>query len=401
MEEGGFTLVGYSLDFGRIIKHTAQKMQQEQAEKTVIVEQDEQKDYQNQLQDQSNVSMHPGMILLGNQNDKSKDTSYYAGGMFEQGETSQSLQDAASVVHSSNQPFKNTSLQQPTPRLTVRKIAKRPVEPMRRSLSGDTFLDPDRIQQSLNGLIPPSASGVSGGGMLFYDYYPQTSISHTNTSVFSPRTNSITSHDQAAISSQKRSRTKRSSSTRCSSNRIKAACYSASNSSSISSNTLSLSMGKSEQSSLMDLGGSIEMMTIRSSSYSRLDADARRIDKTQTTASSTESTTCSVFSHPQYTGCRYDKDKPAYSYASLIAQAILDAPERKLTLNQIYAWIMDKYPYYRSQNSGWQVAISLFILFLIFPLEFYQTQFITQQMLPQNLSQGRRTRKGSLLDRHS
>lgn len=63
--------------------------------------------------------------------------------------------------------------------------------------------------------------------------------------------------------------------------------------------------------------------------------------------------------HPQYTGCRYDRDKPAYSYASLIAQAILDTPDRKLTLNQIYHWIMNKYPYYRSQNSGWQVRNNL------------------------------------------
>lgn len=61
--------------------------------------------------------------------------------------------------------------------------------------------------------------------------------------------------------------------------------------------------------------------------------------------------------HPQYTGCRYDVAKPPYSYASLIAQALLAAPLRRLTLNQIYSWIMDKYPYYRSENSGWQNSI--------------------------------------------
>lgn len=61
--------------------------------------------------------------------------------------------------------------------------------------------------------------------------------------------------------------------------------------------------------------------------------------------------------HPQYTGCRYDVAKPPYSYASLIAQALLAAPLRRLTLNQIYSWIMEKYPYYRSENSGWQNSI--------------------------------------------
>lgn len=60
---------------------------------------------------------------------------------------------------------------------------------------------------------------------------------------------------------------------------------------------------------------------------------------------------------PQYTGCRYDIAKPPYSYASLIAQALLAAPLKRLTLNQIYAWIMEKYPYYRSENSGWQNSI--------------------------------------------
>lgn len=60
---------------------------------------------------------------------------------------------------------------------------------------------------------------------------------------------------------------------------------------------------------------------------------------------------------PRYTGCRNDKAKPPYSYASLIAQALLSAPQRRLTLSSIYAWIMDRYPYYRSENCGWQNSI--------------------------------------------
>jgi len=61
--------------------------------------------------------------------------------------------------------------------------------------------------------------------------------------------------------------------------------------------------------------------------------------------------------HPQYTGCRYDISKPPYSYATLITQAILAAPDHRLTLNMIYQSIMEKYPYYRSKNSGWQNSI--------------------------------------------
>ncbi|KAI5191236.1 forkhead box protein G [Nematocida minor] len=50
-------------------------------------------------------------------------------------------------------------------------------------------------------------------------------------------------------------------------------------------------------------------------------------------------------------------EKPAYSYATLITQAIIDSNEKKLTLRAIYAWIMNKYPYFRRQRGGWQNSI--------------------------------------------
>lgn len=49
--------------------------------------------------------------------------------------------------------------------------------------------------------------------------------------------------------------------------------------------------------------------------------------------------------------------KPNYSYASLIAQAILSSAEKKMTLNNIYNWIVNHYPYYRNQSNGWQNSI--------------------------------------------
>jgi hypothetical protein len=49
--------------------------------------------------------------------------------------------------------------------------------------------------------------------------------------------------------------------------------------------------------------------------------------------------------------------KPSYSYAQMISQAILAAPEEKLTLNGIYTFIQDNYAYYRHQGGGgWQVS---------------------------------------------
>ncbi|ORX80187.1 fork head transcription factor, partial [Basidiobolus meristosporus CBS 931.73] len=49
--------------------------------------------------------------------------------------------------------------------------------------------------------------------------------------------------------------------------------------------------------------------------------------------------------------------KPPYPYAKLIAQAILTSQTQALTLNEIYTWIVDKYPYYKTATSGWKNSI--------------------------------------------
>lgn len=50
-------------------------------------------------------------------------------------------------------------------------------------------------------------------------------------------------------------------------------------------------------------------------------------------------------------------DKPPYSYATIIGHAILTSKERKLTLNDIYVWITENYPFYSNDTQGWQVNI--------------------------------------------
>jgi len=48
--------------------------------------------------------------------------------------------------------------------------------------------------------------------------------------------------------------------------------------------------------------------------------------------------------------------KPPFSYAQLIVQAILSAPDKQMTLSQIYNFISAQYPYYEANNRGWQVS---------------------------------------------
>ncbi|MFT7797483.1 forkhead box protein I1c-like [Arapaima gigas] len=49
--------------------------------------------------------------------------------------------------------------------------------------------------------------------------------------------------------------------------------------------------------------------------------------------------------------------RPPYSYSALIAMAIQSAPDRKLTLSQIYGYVADNFPFYKRSKAGWQNSI--------------------------------------------
>ncbi|UJR26341.1 hypothetical protein I4U23_007676 [Adineta vaga] len=49
--------------------------------------------------------------------------------------------------------------------------------------------------------------------------------------------------------------------------------------------------------------------------------------------------------------------KPPYSYVTLIRQAILNGDMQRMTLNEIYQWILESYPYFRTAPPKWKNSI--------------------------------------------
>lgn len=61
--------------------------------------------------------------------------------------------------------------------------------------------------------------------------------------------------------------------------------------------------------------------------------------------------------HGQHRVLQPEEPKPQHSYIGLIAMAILSSPETKLVLSDIYQYILDHYPYFRSRGPGWRNSI--------------------------------------------
>ncbi|XP_077390761.1 forkhead box Q2 [Festucalex cinctus] len=50
-------------------------------------------------------------------------------------------------------------------------------------------------------------------------------------------------------------------------------------------------------------------------------------------------------------------EKPNQSYIALISKAILASEQKKLLLCDIYQWIMDHYPYFKSKDKNWRNSV--------------------------------------------
>lgn len=53
----------------------------------------------------------------------------------------------------------------------------------------------------------------------------------------------------------------------------------------------------------------------------------------------------------------YNNQKPPYSYISLTAMAIWSSSDKMLSLNEIYKYITDRFPYYRTNTQRWQNSL--------------------------------------------
>lgn len=49
--------------------------------------------------------------------------------------------------------------------------------------------------------------------------------------------------------------------------------------------------------------------------------------------------------------------KPPYSFSSLIFMAIEDSPNKMLPVKDIYEWIVNNFPYYRTASGGWRNSV--------------------------------------------
>lgn len=61
--------------------------------------------------------------------------------------------------------------------------------------------------------------------------------------------------------------------------------------------------------------------------------------------------------HIPYDPLVHTANKPPYSFSCLIFMAIEDSHQKALPVKEIYAWILDHFPYFRNVPTGWKNSV--------------------------------------------
>lgn len=64
-----------------------------------------------------------------------------------------------------------------------------------------------------------------------------------------------------------------------------------------------------------------------------------------------------LYNNVHYTLQLHTESKPPYSFSCLIFMAIEDSPIKALPVKDIYGWIVDHFPYYKSAPTGWKNSV--------------------------------------------
>lgn len=108
-------------------------------------------------------------------------------------------------------------------------------------------------------------------------------------------------------------------------------------------------LGPSSSNAVHHAGGGLVSVTPNEEHSSKLEKPSENIPTTTTTVTTTAA-------KKSNSGIRRH-EKPPLSYIALIAMAIQNSPMKRLTLNEIYTYLQQRYDFFRGPYQGWKNSV--------------------------------------------